>query len=712
MRVALVVCVLVGCRFHFEETTDAGPIAHTWSRVAIGGDGTCGLTTTGEVWCWGLNGNGNLGPGNAAVQPIQRVDDAADWTSISVGAAVSCGVRAAGELWCWGRNDRSAIPGTVPDMRTPPVRITNETYTSVSAAASHACAVSSGNVLRCWGDGELGQLGNGRQDIMSPPSVVMGGTNQWLSVSTSIDMTCGVQTDHSLWCWGRNNVGQVGDGSTTVRTIPTPADPARKWLAVASGDGHTCAIEEGGQVWCWGNNAVGQLGDGTTISSISPVRASSVPALVSLRAGRAHTCGVDAAGTAWCWGLSEHGQFGTVIAVGYTPSALRIADAVTDVGVGGDVTCFVDGTAQLRCTGSNNFAQVALPSGLETQLTRADARTDWARIFAQPNHACGLTTNQQVYCWGVNQFGELGINSFVDVQVPRSIGKQYVDVAVGTQFIGGLAPDGSYWLAGRHFDLTTLLPTPTQYASAGATKTIALGENHGCRILANDTLECGGANFWGQLGDGTMTNNLAVNLGGSWRLVAANLHTTCAVTTANALLCWGYNDGGQLGNGDNLPQSTPTAVDLSGATGTIDQLALGITHTCVRTSTGEIWCWGDGTSGQLGNGSVAGSFSPLRVGTDSDWSFLASGDSHACALKSDHSLWCWGHADRGQIGEPLTGQRTTPTKLGGNDWADLATGHHFTCALKLDGTRWCTGDNVHGELGDGKAWREQFIVIP
>jgi alpha-tubulin suppressor-like RCC1 family protein len=715
MRGLLALCLLTACgRIGFDASDGGGdaPIVGRWLRGATNGTTTCAITITGELWCWGYGNYGNLGNGVIPAQPPTRIGIETNWTDVGVGFVFTCGLHADATLWCWGTNEFDVIAGAPSQaIVLEPRRVGVGTWKQFAAGDRHVCAIDSSDALQCWGEGDLGVLGNGTTNLMMPPTPVVAGTSTWTAITSSVFTTCGIQADSTLWCWGYNPAGQVGDGTQALRSSPVQIGIGQRWTAVSASREHTCALDDSGQSWCWGNNLFGEAGDGvrTFTPQTKPVRSSLIPRLASIHAGRNHTCGRTASGEALCWGNGERGQLGIVMPTSQQP--ITIAPATNHVITGGDATCFIDREAHLFCTGANAYGQVGGEPGIALTPTQMDSRTDWARITANSNHACGQTTAKTTECWGLNFFGELANGMPQDFDTPQPVIGAFDAVALGTYSFGGIGGDGSLAFSGLHPDLSTRTLAPTSYAPPGSTKAISLGNQHSCRIQSNDTLACGGLNNRGQLGDGTTVNKEAVVLGNTWAVIAAGASSTCGVTLANQLQCWGRNDAGQLGIGNTNDAPTPQPVTLPGATGTITALALAFDTTYAVTSTGQLYAWGAGGQGQLGTGTPAGSTTPLRVGSASDWRDVTGGDTHACAIKTDNTLWCWGHNDEGQAAGPL-GDRTVPLQIGGADWQSVAAGEHFTCAVKQNGTRWCFGRNINGELGNGLGWREQFVVIP
>jgi alpha-tubulin suppressor-like RCC1 family protein len=703
----VVLCVASCGRCDFDATDDAqgtgidAPIVGRWAKVSTHGSGTCAITLIGELWCWGAGYDGQLGiAGGFHLQEVVQVGTSSSWTSVSTGQSHSCGLQG-DALWCWGSNNYGQLVNQQPFVRVPPYQLSTG-WNQVVTSDAHTCAIRSDGQLLCWGQGENSVLGTGATVNENVPQLVTAGINNWRTVATNVLTTCAIQTDDTLWCWGANSTGQVGDGTQAVRSSPVQIDATRKWKSVDVAVYHTCAIDSAGAPYCWGLDEVGEAG-GT--STFVPLPVTGAPPLETIDIGIDHSCGRTAAGQMFCWGSSEVGQLGSTIAT-TVPALIATATAFS---ANDDQTCFID-QDRLHCSGRNGMGQVIPPAAEVPSATRMDTRTDWAKIAASNRHTCGLTTSGAAYCWGLNA-GELGTGTKRDQQVPTNINATYTELAVGIYTIGGLAADGSVFLAGRLPDGTGSF-TRVQIYPAGSTTRFVAGQHHSCRIATTGIMECGGANNAGQLGDSTNTDSPMTGPSGMYKELAARVDTTCAIDINNNILCWGDNYWGQLGNGSMTDANSPQTVSSVGFAGPPSKIYVGSFFSCALLASGEIWCWGDGGSGQFGGG-VSSSTSPVKVNNRTDWVDVALGDSHLCAIAADRSLWCWGHSDDGQAGLRTEPPVTTPFRVdSANDWLDVACGDHFTCAIKSDGTRWCMGANNFGELGNGRSWTEQFTVIP
>lgn len=681
--------------------------ARTWSSVSIGDFNGCGLTG-GELWCWGQGTGGVLGTGyTPAVAPPARVGEHADWTEVTVSGSHACGLRAGGELYCWGSNTRGALgTGAVAGIAVNPIHVVGARWSAVRAGQEMTCGLQEGGSLWCWGAGDAGQLGRGTFADAAVPDRVGGAT--WKAIAVGAANACAIQADDSLWCWGRNDRGSVGDGTRGEnRPSPVAIAPGRAWRAVETSDFHSCGIDASGNGWCWGQNDDGRLGTGNQEQVHEP-RPIAGPPLDALSLGRRHSCATSGE-RLWCWGASVRGAIAGVTAHSVTAPS-RGEQPARAVEAGGDTTCVIDLEGHLACTGANGYGQAGRPAGAVTGLEQADARTDWQRIAAGHSHACGQTADGVVRCWGAGMDGQLGDNASLDRQLPVEAGAGFTNLDLHA---GSTAGVRGTELWGWGIDVVTYdrFPAPARFAMD--ITDVALGRYHGCSLDGTGRLVCGGANVYGQLGDGTGVDNPAAVVPGTWRSVYAANIATCATRTAGGiadrLFCWGAGD--MVGIPTQVNLASPAVVTTLEARET-RHVALGGSFGCALVDPGEIWCWGGNDHGQLGATGLGGSPVPLRVGARADWIAVEAGGTHACAIAADRTLWCWGRADRGQIGEPVMPRRL-PTQIGGDaDWEGVALGDQFTCALRRDGTRWCFGDNEAGALGNGRAWGTELAIVP
>ena len=288
-----------------------------FSTVSVGSLHTCGVTTGGDPYCWGWNFLGNLGDGDqtgsSKFVPVQ-LSLRVEFQSLSVGSHHSCGVASTGDAYCWGTDESGQLGRggrEHPDRGHSPVLVAGDlTFTFVSAGGGHTCSITTSGDAYCWGWGALGALGNGSKDNMPSPRRVEGGLT-FGSVSSGGRHTCGITISGETYCWGNNDFGQLGTEAATLEaTTPVRFSGALALAHVSAGGRHTCGITTDGETYCWGNNEFGQLGNNSTSNSATPVLVAGGLRFTSVSAGWGQTCGVTDSNEVYCWGHNHHGQLG------------------------------------------------------------------------------------------------------------------------------------------------------------------------------------------------------------------------------------------------------------------------------------------------------------------------------------------------------------------------------------------------------------------
>ena len=362
-------------------TTDLGEITlaqieHAsggWGEVAAGYFHSCGITPDGKLWCWGADDLGQLGDGiNGGDKNIPtRVTSDVNWKTVAGGGTHTCGIKTDGTLWCWGKNDFGQLGiETQDESLSLPTQVTSESgWALISAGCAHTCGVKTDSTFWCWGRNDSGQLGIGTTDSgQNLPAQVTGGSG-WVSVSTGCLHTCGIKTDSTLWCWGNNYAGQLGNNNWSSEKIPVSVNA--NFSLVSGGSTHTCGILKDDSLACWGENENGQLGDGSGDNQNTPTQIRTGFATVS--AGSSHTCGTTTNGNLCCWGNNEYGQLG-----------------------------------------NGNWDNLDIPNCLNTS-------PDWKILSGGSAHTCGIKNDGTLWCWGRNDSGQLGNGTWENIPSPAQV---------------------------------------------------------------------------------------------------------------------------------------------------------------------------------------------------------------------------------------------------------------------------------------------------
>lgn len=376
----------------FEDSIDVR-VVHRFVDIFAGSDHTCGLTAAGRAWCWGANGDGQLGNayqgeegGETQAVPVRVViDESVSFQTLALGEETTCGLTKSKEVWCWGTNDNLVLGRSEDDVTwsAVPLLLDDRSYETIGSMAYGVCGLDASGFAHCWGYGsddyELGDP-DVTDNSMTPVAVsAPEGENNPVAFTVLRHgryFSCGLTAAGRLYCWGFNSSGQLGDGTTNSRAhaISPLGDTVVKSFGL--GIRFACATTEDDVTHCWGENDYGQVDPsaGTADVRTPVVRFPSngfVPASFAL--GNEHGCALDDEGRAFCWGRNSYSQLGR-----------ETAEEAADIGE-------VDG--DLRFT----------------------------KLVSGEYHVCGLAKDGKTYCWGDNWSGQLGSGDVSEAGAPTPV---------------------------------------------------------------------------------------------------------------------------------------------------------------------------------------------------------------------------------------------------------------------------------------------------
>ena len=296
---------------HLAPTAVAG--GHTFTQLGVGFNFACGLDAAGSAWCWGTNALGTIGDGSSSdfqVTPA-AVSGGHAFTDIAVGGEHTCGLTAAGDAWCWGYNFFGELgDGTTTDSNVPVQVIGGLTFSDLGLGSYHSCGVTSTGDAYCWGRGGAGQVGDGTTNDASAGPVAVSGGLTFETIDGGQSHTCAWTSGGDAHCWGNNDYGQLGDGTTASQSAPVAVTGGLAFTEANSMGYLSCGTVAPGSNYCWGWNARGEIGDGTMTDRTAPTGPSGSLGFVTVVAGFQTACGLTADGVAYCWGANDDGVIG------------------------------------------------------------------------------------------------------------------------------------------------------------------------------------------------------------------------------------------------------------------------------------------------------------------------------------------------------------------------------------------------------------------
>lgn len=698
---------------------------------SLGVGHTCALMGDQRVMCWGNNEYLQLGNTTSVdFDPVPKyVDGLSGAIDVVAGDLHSCALLSDKRtIKCWGYGGQYALGtggSTSYSSAQSVVGLQSKDIVSITGGQRNTCAVYDDGTMQCWGFNNSRQVGDGTTNPASTPVDVINVTTA-TKAEFGHGHTCALLADTTVTCWGYNSDGQIGRGvigGGNYDPGPSVIDSSDLTLSgvieISSGRYSTCALKSNGTVWCWGKNASGQLGNASLVDSAKAVQVTGLSNITQISVGQEFACALNSSKEVHCWGENIAGQIGDQNAPLDVSTAHKISwlEDVTYIAANGYNTCALFTDTTVGCWGQQIWGELGY---FHTDYAKStpqlvSAITSGSRVHSSNYHSCAIVSGGSIQCWGLGENGKLGNNSSVDQNSPVSVvglTAAPTDIRVGWQHSCALLSNSTVecWGSDDYGQMgnaglsqmtagtpVTLSGTPTQLES---------GYNHICALLSNSQIECWGYGGAGRLGDGATSNNMLPNLvtgiSNAQRIGLGSYHS-CAILSDETVRCWGKNDMGQLGNG-TITSGESLPVTVTGL-GDVAQVAGGFDFTCALLNDGTIQCWGNSDNGVFGMAAVSGVVTtPTVVPGISNIVEIAAGRDYLCARRNDDQLKCWGSNYYGQLGiERVSGLEKDIVNLSSipNTASVQLGGGYHSCIAKNDGKIYCFGLNQDGLLGLG-----------
>jgi alpha-tubulin suppressor-like RCC1 family protein/predicted RNA-binding protein with TRAM domain len=723
----------------------------------VGQSHSCVLTALDLVYCVGSNSSGQLGDGTGVQSSsLVQVSGISGVSKIAAGGSTSCSIVVGGAVKCWGANSSGQLGNGSTNDSLVPVSVTGVSgATSIAVGTSHSCAIVASGAVQCWGNNASGQLGNGTTTD-SATAVSVSGLSGAISISAGGSSTCAVLSSGAVRCWGSNASRQLGNGSANSSSVPVAVTGISSAVKVVSGSSHNCALLADSRVQCWGNNVSGQLGNGTTTNQDVPAFATGVSNAIDIATGSLFTCVTKSVGGVDCWGAGGSGQLGDGL-----NSSSNSSVTVTGISIVSVLVPVTGPSAPLSLTEvSHSDTQVVLnwtaPSDnggspvTDYKIEYKPAGGSWA-VFGD-----GVSTSTSVTITGLTRgtkytFRVTGVNaiedgdiSLVSVEITPSVvpgeirSLQLLTFSNSSISVSWLVPlddggspvtdykieykpaGGSWTIFNDGVSTSTLgvisgLQQGTLYSvrvsavnANGSGSSLALSSDvrpatvpglvSGLRVDSYSSSAIQISWTAGTDGGESITDYIIeYSTGTVWTVLSDGVSTSTSATISGIgvgqlvrVRVKAQNSVG-IGFHASLFDEGLSGFDMSG-------------HTCAVGASGSVWCSGQNSSGQLGDGTISAHYQFSRVPSISGATKVATGWDHTCAIVALGAVKCWGANATGQLGDgTTTTSRRAVAVLGVSGAIEISAGRGFTCIVLNSGAAKCWGDNSQKQLGNNSS---------
>lgn len=577
----------------------------------------------------------------------------------------------------------------------------------VVAGDDYSVIIKEDGSLWTWGDNGTGGLGNGTLMDSGTPMKVEGLIDIKMAAA-GVGHTVALKEDGTVWTWGYNEYGQLGDGSTVDHRTPIKVSGLTDVKAIAAGTYHTVALKEDGTVWAWGENYCGQLGNAEFEPHNTPIKVSNLSDVNSIAAGAGHTVALKVDGTVWTWGDNSDGQLlgnETTISCTSTPVEVSCLTDVKSVAAGAFHTVALKEDGTVWAWGNNTCGQI----GYGIDLSPINPVPNPYFPCAQAIAAGGYNTvvvdmSGKVYSCGDNSSYQLGTKEIKSRSLPEVVEGiiNITDVDVGFYHVLALKEDGTVWTWGSNecgqlgYGTVSRCKTPMKIELTNINSIAAAGK-YTLALKENGTVYMwGNYQYTSNESDPVTQRSVPTEISGlsGVRLIAAGKNRCAVLKEDDTVYFWENNNQSQLDDASTWNQVHNLTE--------VKKIVAGDNHIVALQEDGTIWAWGDNSYGQLGDGTKTYRDIPTKVSSLDGVKDIAVGGDHTVAVKMDGTVYTWGRNDSKQLGRETLANGGTPVKLSNlSGVISVAAGRWHTAAITESGQLYMWGNNTYGQVGNG-----------
>ncbi len=706
--------------------------------VALKGDGT--------VWAWGYNNYGQLGNNSTATSEIpsqvKGLDGEGFLTDIQM---ISCGtdhvlaLKEDGTVWAWGYNNYGQLGDNTQIKRYTPVQVMAENGDGylqdiiyIQAGANYSVAINKKGEVWTWGQNDVGQLGDGSKVAKYTPVRVKANLSGVVSVACGAQHTVALKADGTVYAWGNNTYGQLGDNTKTQKLIPVRVlETADSYIddavAVSSTQYSSHILTSDGEIYSVGLGTSGQLGDNTKVTKQLPVKVVNtdnsgvLTGITAIKSGANTTYALSKEGKVYAWGIGTNGELGNNT---YSNSLLPVSvkngsgdeelSNILYIGAGANHGLAVENSGYVEVWGLNDQKQAGDPNSAKVALPIYIG----SKIVATPNNVTINVSETQKVTVNMDSFNLFKANGDLDREIEfTSLNQDVATVDTEGTITGVKMGITKIVVKDSISGKVTTIEVSVLQNGAIATPKVVSGLNHTVALKADGTVWTWGYNGYGQLGNGTTTNSYVPEKIGLDNVIdiAAGDYFTLALKQDGTVWAWGRNEKGQLGQGNTTNSTVPKQVlgvgeasFLSGVT----KIAACRYHWVALLDTTEVVSCGNNSLGELGDNTSTNRTTPVYmlnhngVGNVNSVKDISIGQCETAILKEDGSLWMTGHNCCGGLGQ---GNTTTSYRIKQvkdttgngtlNNIIQISSGGWGSLALDSNGNVWSWGSNSYGQLG-------------